>query len=271
MKRSPAVAGQFYPASRSEIDDSLGELLSPAPRPIEAVGILVPHAGWMYSGAVAGKVYGSVRLPQRHVILCPNHTGRGAPLAINTRGSWTTPLGDAPVDEELAAAILQRFPEVSDDAEAHAAEHSLEVQLPFLQRLVDGFRFVPVCVMTHDLPTLLALGEAIAGAVRDCPDDVLLVVSSDMTHYEPAETARRKDQRAIARLEAMDAEGLHATVHREGISMCGVAPAVAGLAASRRLGAGEARLLCYANSGDVSGDFDQVVGYAGMVLGPGAA
>ncbi len=162
-------------------------------------------------------------------------------------------------------------PAIREDARAHEREHSLEVQIPFLQHLVGEFRFVPVCVMTHDREELLTLGEAIADTVRHCSDPVLLVISSDMTHYEPAETAREKDMRAVARIEAMDPEGLHETVLAEKITMCGVAPAVAGLTAARRLGATRGRLVAYASSGDVTGDMDEVVGYAGMVLGPDPA
>jgi hypothetical protein len=271
MIRPPAVSGSFYPSRPDELRALLAEMTAPAGAAREAIAVLVPHAGYIYSGAVAGRVYASVRLPRRYVILCPNHTGWGTPLSINLGGSWRTPLGEVPVDAELAADLAGRCGLLRDDARAHAREHSLEVQLPFLQHLAGEFRFVPVCVGTHDLPALLEFGEAIAGAVRNCPDPVLVVISSDMTHYEPAEVARQKDRRAIERIEALDASGLHERVHGEGISMCGIAPAVAGIAAARGLGARRAELVRYANSGDVSGDFDRVVGYAGMVFGPDPA
>jgi AmmeMemoRadiSam system protein B len=271
MTRSPAVAGSFYPGDPGELASALQTMTRPSASPAPAVGVMVPHAGYVYSGGVAGQVFSSVQLPRRFIILCPNHTGRGEPLAIDVEGEWRTPLGTIPVDAELAGDLAGRFPALRHDTRAHEREHSLEVQLPFLQHMIGDFRFVPICVMTHDREELIALGQAMAGAVRECADPVLVVISSDMSHYEPAEAARRKDMRALARIEAMDPEGLHRTVHGEGISMCGIAPAVAGVAAARELGATRGTLVTYANSGDVSGDMDQVVGYAGVVLGPETA
>ena len=268
MTRSPAVAGQFYPGNPADLERALDRLLPGPGATGDATGILVPHAGYPYSGGVAARVFSAVRLPRRFVILCPNHTGHGEDLAINLDGEWATPLGNVPVDAELAADLAARCPGIRDDGRAHAREHSLEVQLPFLQHLVGDFRFVPLCIRTHELPVLLSVGEAIAAAVESCPEPVLLVISSDMTHYEPAEVARRKDMRAIARLEALDPEGLHRTVLGEGISMCGIAPAVAGLAAARSLGASGGKLVQYATSGAVTGELDQVVGSAGLVFAP---
>jgi AmmeMemoRadiSam system protein B len=183
-----------------------------------------------------------------------------------TEGSWSLPMGEVPIDSGLASAILARCPAARADAAAHRREHSLEVQVPFLQRLRGEFRFVPICVGTQRLPLLLDLGRAVAEAIEAAADEVLLVLSSDMSHYIPASVAESLDRRAIDRLLAIDPEGLHRVVRQEGISMCGVAPAVAGLEAARRLGAVSARLVAYGNSGERTGDFDAVVGYAGVAI-----
>jgi AmmeMemoRadiSam system protein B len=267
MIRPPAVAGTFYPDDVTALTGMLREMTSSSVEATEpATAVMVPHAGYIYSGAVAGAVYTAVRLPRRFVILCPNHRAQGEPFGAYLHGEWETPLGRVPVDGELAADLASRFPQLRHDPRAHEREHSLEVQIPFLQHLLDDIRFVPICIASHKLDELLSLGEALAGALEASREPTLVVISSDMSHYLPAETARAQDQRALAPLERLDAEDLHRTVHAEGISMCGIAPAVAGVAAARRLGARKGRVLAYANSGETSGDYDQVVGYAGMVF-----
>jgi AmmeMemoRadiSam system protein B len=268
MIREPAVAGTFYPGRPEELRRTLEELTAGDPPRWNARGLLVPHAGYVYSGGVAGRTFRAVRLSRRFVILCPNHTGRGTALAIQASGHWRTPLGAIEIDSGLAADLMDRLPDLRDDPRAHAGEHALEVELPFLQHLAAPFRFVPICVGTQDPDRLLRLGDAIAEAAGEAPEPVQVVISSDMSHYIPAERARERDMRAVAEIERMDPLGLHRVVHGEGITMCGVAPAVAGIQAARGMGAGGARLISYANSGDVSGDHDQVVGYAGVVLGP---
>lgn len=242
------------------------ECLGPGERNLEASGVLVPHAGYVYSGPCAGAVYATVDVPERVVILGPNHTGLGAPLAIHSRGEWETPLGRVPVDESLAGSLLQECPDLEKDSAAHEREHSLEVQLPFLQVIRPGFRMVPVCVGTHDVGRLVRLGEALARVIGREPDRILIVISSDMSHYIPADEASRLDRMAIDRIEAVEPEALHEVVQREGITMCGIAPAVAGLAACRALGAGTGALVCYTCSGERTGDFDSVVAYAGLTI-----
>ncbi len=264
--RMPAVAGRFYPGARQALLADLDRYTVAAGERLAARGVVAPHAGYMYSGAVAGAVYGAVQVPARLVILCPNHTGLGEPLAIMGRGSWRTPLGDAAIDEALAAALTRALPELADDESAHRFEHSLEVQLPFVQRQQPGARFVPVCVGTADLGLLLRLGDALATAVAAAGEPVLLVASSDMTHYESAPDARRKDTLAVERMETLDPAGLAAVVRRESISMCGWAPAVAVMQACKKLGATRGRLVRYATSGDVTGDNSSVVGYAGVAF-----
>jgi AmmeMemoRadiSam system protein B len=269
--RQPAVAGRFYPANpqrlRAEIESytALPSATDAQPK-IDALGCVVPHAGYMYSGHVAGAVYRRLELPQRIVILCPNHTGMGEPLAIMSEGAWHTPLGDAPIDEELAAELKRRMPLLSEDQEAHRTEHALEVQLPFLQLLDPEFRFVPVTVGTGNFEVLSALGIAIGNTLEQQRERVLIIASSDMNHYESDAVTRVKDQRAIEQLLALDPRGLYDVVRDGNISMCGYGPAVAMLTATRKLGASKAELIRYATSGDVSGDKDVVVGYAGIAV-----
>jgi len=268
--RQPAVAGRFYPANaqrlRAEVETYTAAPDDEALPKIPALGCVVPHAGYMYSGYVAGAVYRRLELPQRVVILCPNHTGTGEPLAIASQGAWHTPLGDAPVDEELAAELKQRMPLLSEDDEAHRSEHALEVQLPFLQVLAPGFQFVPIAVGTGNLEVLSALGIAIGNALALQHERILVIASSDMNHYESDSVTRVKDRRAIEQLLALDPRGLYAVVREGNISMCGYGPAVVMLTAARKLGATQAELIRYATSGDVSGDKDMVVGYAGIAV-----
>jgi AmmeMemoRadiSam system protein B len=268
--RLPAVAGRFYPSDPETLSQELEQYVSPRPAVTDtlenAAGCIVPHAGYMYSGHVAGAVYR--KLPRRasYIVLGPNHFGRGAPLAINAEGAWATPLGEARIDTPLALALVHRFHLLSEDAVAHAQEHSLEVQLPFLQHLAKHFSFVPIVVGSAGYAVLEMLGHAVAAAVSAAEDRVLIVASSDMNHYEPDDITRVKDQKAIAQILALDPAGLYEVVRREDISMCGYGPAVALLVAAKELGVSKAELVKYATSGDVSGDRDYVVGYAGIVL-----
>ncbi len=230
------------------------------------MGCMVPHAGYMYSGHVAGAVLGRLQLPQRFIILCPNHTGRGEPLAIMSRGAWATPLGEAQIDRALAVELVAGFDLLTEDAEAHRTEHALEVELPFLQVLEPGFTFVPIAIGTHRLDVLSALGGAIARVIARQNEPVLVIASSDMNHYATDAVTREKDPLAIAPLLARNARGLHEIVLGENISMCGLGPAVAMLAAVNELGASSAELVKYATSADVSGDKSYCVGYAGVIV-----
>ena len=266
MMRSPAVAGQFYPGSQGELEREVRRLTRDVPARIPARGIVVPHAGYVYSGAVAGEVYSSVEIPDRHLLFCPNHTGAGAEAAVMTAGSWKMPWGAVPIDEELAGRIFAASSLLCEDRSAHSREHSLEVQLPFLWRFRKSFRFVPVALGSLSLSACRLLGEEVAGVLRDDASPPLLIASSDMTHYESDAIARKKDEKAISRILALDPEGLYRTVRSERISMCGVIPATVVLFAALALGAREARLIKYATSGDASGDYGQVVGYAGMAI-----
>jgi len=268
MNRQAAVAGYFYQGSYSGLRDQVERFLVPGAKKIKALGIVSPHAGLVYSGSVAGAVYSSIELPGTFILIGPNHTGLGEPVSLMAKGEWETPLGTVRIDEGLAAAILSRSRLVREDTLAHLKEHSLEVQLPFIQFLKKEFMIVPIQMMDTRLETCLALGNAVAEAVREQAKEtgVLIVASSDMSHYISAEAAKKKDHKAIERILDLDAQGLYYTVRDEDITMCGYGPTVAMLTACKALGAKKAELIKYTNSGEVSGDYDQVVGYAGIVV-----
>lgn len=266
MLRKPAVAGRFYPARPDELTHDLERYIARTTERQQALGCVVPHAGIMYSGHVAGAVYGCLDLPSAFIILCPNHTGYGRPLAILSEGEWETPLGKVCVDAELATALKRTHCALEEDTEAHRFEHSLEVQLPFLQHLRKEFRFVPIAVGVERFSPLEELGQALATVVRGAAVRPLLVASSDLNHYESDQINRIKDRKAIDRILDLDPRGLYDTVHRENVTMCGYGPTVAVLTAARTLGAKEAELIRYATSGDVTGDRSAVVGYAGIVI-----
>ena len=236
-----------------------------APR-YDARALICPHAGYIYSGRVAGAVYSRARLPRRYIIMCPNHTGMGAPLSINLDGAWETPLGTVPVDTELARALAEHCPELEDDIYAHLREHALEVQLPFLQVMVEDFRFVPICIGTSRWSTLQSLADAIVTVLPGLDEPVLLIASTDMTHYEPASVAAQKDRYAMEKIEALDGRGLYDVVHERNLSMCGYLPTTVTLLAARALGAQRAERVMYTHSGEVTGDHESVVAYAGYVI-----
>ena len=258
MLRLPAVAGRFYPADSKELTSLVREYARPDPheQAIAVKACLVPHAGYMYSGPVAGAVFARMVLPRKVILLGVRHYPRGESAAILSSGAWRTPLGDAPIDEGLAAELGRACPLLCEDSIAHSTEHSLEVQLPFLQVLAPGFSFAPVALGTVQLGRVL----------RNAKEDVLLLTTSDLNHYEDDRTTRVKDRKAIDRLLGLDPQGLYDTCRNEEISMCGLGPAVAMLTALHELGARKSELVKYATSADVSGDRSQVVGYAGMIF-----
>jgi len=268
--RHPAVAGRFYPENPDDLRAEAQGYLFPASsvnQPlIRAIGCIAPHAGYMYSGHVAGAVFARLQIPQRCIVMCPNHTGMGRPLAVMSEGAWETPLGEVAIDGELAAALKLRFPALQEDSAAHRAEHAAEVELPFLQIRQPKLRFVPIALGTRQFEALEQLGQALADVINAQPDPVLIVASSDMNHYESDALTRVKDHRAIERILTLDPRGLLNVVTQQDISMCGLGPAVTMLVAARQLGAKSAELVKYATSGDISGDRDRVVGYAGVVV-----
>ena len=278
--RTPAVAGRFYPGRAEDLLREVREFTSPSKTPIEtgridAIGCVAPHAGYIYCGGVAGAVYSRLKIPERCVILCPNHTGKGRPLAIMANTTWQTPLGEVAADADMAARLLRRFPALQEDSAAHRAEHAIEVQLPFLQALRAELKIVPIAIGTSDFDVLRGLGETLADVIADHHEEdqkaerqakILIIASSDMNHYESDTITRIKDHKAIERVLAMDARGLWEVVLNEDISMCGFGPTVVMLTAAKLLGATSATLVKYATSGDVSGDYESVVGYAGIIV-----
>jgi AmmeMemoRadiSam system protein B len=268
MIRLPAVAGRFYPDDPGRLRAAVDSFLASGgvEKKIRARACLVPHAGYTYSGHVAGEVYRRMEIPARVILLGPRHFPRGAPLAILSDGAWQTPLGMASIDHLLAEKIVHAFPLLREDAAAHSAEHSLEVQLPFLQRLIPSFTFVPIVIGPAQWEPLESLGHALASVIAAEREPVLLIASSDMNHYESDAVTRVKDHKAIEQLLVLEPRKLFETVRDEKISMCGYAAAVAVLIGARDLGATQAELVRYATSGEVNGDLQEVVGYAGMLI-----
>lgn len=276
--RHPAVAGRFYPSDpqvlRSQVRSYLSRTSGPplesptasSQNPIRALGCIAPHAGYMYSGHVAGAVFAQLQIPELCLVLGPNHTGMGHPLAINSEGAWETPLGEVPIHGEFAAALKQRFPLLHEDTTAHRGEHAAEVELPFLQMLQPRLRFVPIALGTGQFEILAQLGEILADVIATHKNEVLMIASSDMNHYESDPVTRAKDHSAIEPILRLDARGLYDVVTQQHVSMCGFGPAVAMLTAAKKLGATSAELVKYATSGDISGDRDLVVGYAGIIV-----
>ncbi len=264
--RQPAVAGRFYPQDPERLREDIESYLGSTAEAASAIACIVPHAGYMYSGHVAGAVFSRIAIPRRTILLCPNHTGIGHPLSIMSEGAWQTPLGSVPIDSELAETLRQSLPLLTEDATAHRAEHAAEVELPFLAVRHPGFSFVPIALGTANFEPLQVLGVTIAEVVRAQDEPVLIIASSDMNHYENDATTRIKDQKALEQILRLDARGLYDTVRNEDISMCGFGPAVAMITAARLIGAKRAELIRYATSADVSGDRETVVGYAGVVV-----
>ena len=268
--RHPAVAGRFYPGDpddlRAEARAYLSQSRSADQKTLRALGCIAPHAGYMYSGHVAGAVFARIEVPRCCIVMCPNHTGMGRALAIMSEGAWQTPLGEVPIDSELAATLKAVYPRLEEDSAAHRAEHACEVELPFLLLRQPNLRFVPIALGTSRFDILESLGRALADVISAQTDPILIVASSDMNHYESDAVTRAKDHRAIERILSLDPRGLFEVVTQQNISMCGFGPAVAMLTATRQLGAKTADLVKYATSGDISGDRDQVVGYAGVVV-----
>lgn len=266
--RRPAVAGRFYPADPDTLRDEVRGYLSPqnGQGSVRALGCIVPHAGYIYSGHVAGAVFASLKVPELCIVLCPNHTGVGRPLAIVSEGEWETPLGNVPIETEFADALKFQCPLLEEDSSAHRAEHAAEVELPFLLTRQPKLKFVPVALGAGRLQSLEELGDAMAKVIAGWNKNVLIVASSDMNHYESDAITRVKDQSAIDPILRLDARALYEVVTKGHVSMCGFGPAVAMLTATKKLGATSAELVKYATSGDISGDLDLVVGYAGMVV-----
>ena len=265
MIRRPAVAGKFYTDDPERLREELDSLVLPG-EAARVLGVVAPHAGYVYSGSVAGRLFGQVQVPEAVLLLGPNHTGAGAPAALAPAGEWLTPLGPVPVNSRLSKLILKHAPQVREDAAAHRFEHSLEVQLPFLQYCNPRVCISALCLSLSDYDSLVALGAGIAQAITEYGDQVLMVASSDMNHYESAQIAKEKDDLALAQLAALNPEGLLKVCREKRITMCGVVPAAVMLVAAKLLGATQSQLISYTTSGEVNGDLSRVVAYAALTV-----
>jgi MEMO1 family protein len=268
--RPPVVAGMFYPASpralRTLVEGFFAEVKTPA---APARGAIVPHAGLVYSGRCAAEVFARTELPRTVVVLAPNHHGlrsQKAEASVWRAGSFATPLGAVRIDGAFATRLLEVCPLVAHDTLAHSREHAIEVELPFLLLRAPETTIVPILLAWDDWRSCRELASALVQVVRECAPDALLVASSDMTHFETADDARRQDELALAEVERLDGEALLEVCHRRGITMCGRAPAATVLEASRQLGAQRATVVDYRHSGMVTGDDSNVVAYAGVVI-----
>ncbi len=266
--RQPAVAGQFYPSSKKLLREQIKEFVTENVNKQDAIACLLPHAGYIYSGRVAVETVSNVNIKDNIVLLGPNHTGSGKEISIMSRGSWQTPLGNIKINADLAKEILRLWDKVEDDSLAHLREHSLEVELPILQYFKTSFSIVPIAILSNEISILKKLGVVIATAIQNSNlnKSVLIIASSDMTHYEPEKIAFEKDNAAINAILELNEDKLIDKIRELDISMCGYAPAVAMITAAKTLGAKNAKLIKYQTSGDVTGDKNSVVGYAGIVI-----
>jgi hypothetical protein len=275
--RRPTQAGAFYEgdvdALKTQIENCFLQEFGPKKRPKvnrngprEIIGLVCPHAGYMFSGSVAANAYyelASDGAPDTVVILGPNHTGYGSALAVVNEGFWRTPLGDVEIDGETANRIMQETRIVDVDELAHRFEHSIEVQLPFLQYLYGSeFKFVPICFQMQDLSSAVEVGKALVEVLAN--KNAVVIASSDMTHYEPQGNAAAKDMAALKAVEAMDEKRFYSIIEKQNVTACGYGPIAALITAAKGLGAKEAKLLCYKTSGDTTGDYSSVVGYAAV-------
>jgi len=266
MIRNPVVAGQFYPESASQLKAMIAGLVCEKVVREEVIGLVSPHAGYIYSGPVSGAVISRIKFKDTFIIIGPNHTGVGKPLSIMTQGTWKTPLGEVEIDSELGKQILASSILMEEDQRAHQYEHSIEVQLPFLQYFKRDIKLVPIVLGYSTGTTYKEIGGEIAKAIKDLNKEVVIIASSDMTHYEPQASAQKKDNQAIEAILDLNEDELLRRVEELNISMCGYGPVVSLISAAKELGAKRAELVRYQTSGDITGDFTSVVGYAGIII-----
>lgn len=266
MIREAAVSGQFYPAWPKELKETIKFMVDPDASKIDVIGVVSPHAGYVYSGPVAGAVFSRLRFKDTFILIGPNHRDMGEPFSIMTEGSWKTPLGHAMINSTVAEAILHESANLKEDSIAHQYEHSLEVQVPFLQYFKPDVMIVPILISRADPSVYEEIGKAVARVIKRPGNEAIIVASSDMTHYEPHEKAKEKDNEAIEAMLALNSAELMRRITRYHITMCGYAPAIILITAAKELGAKKAELVRYQTSGDTSGDFSSVVGYAGIII-----
>ncbi len=267
MKRKAAVAGYFYPSEKEKLRTMLKQFIDVDKEKKKAVSVISPHAGYQYSGAVAGSVFSSVVLPNKFIILGPNHRSSRSGCALVKEGEWENPLGNVEIDSKLSETLMNLTSVLEYDEEAHIYEHSIEVQIPFIQYLKKNISIVPISISYFvSIDELEELGEAISKSIKEHEEDVLIVASTDMSHRIPQSIAQEKDYLAIEEILKLNERGLFEVVQKKEISMCGYQPVISAIVASKRLGAEKGELLTYQTSGDVTGNYQDVVGYAGICI-----
>jgi AmmeMemoRadiSam system protein B/AmmeMemoRadiSam system protein A len=266
MQRNPYVAGYFYPAAASELRTMIAKFMDKDASKEEVVGLLVPHAGYQYSGPVTGATVSRIKFKDTFIIMGPTHSGMGRPFSVMAAGTWTTPLGEVEVDEELAGRLVGISRHLEDDYRAHQEEHAVEVQIPFLQYFKPDIRIVPIILASAPIGIYKDIGRDIARVIKEVKREVVIMASGDMTHYEPQSTAKEKDMKAVEAMVDLDEDELTRRYRRLSISMCAYGPVACLIAAAKRLGANSAELVKYQTSGDTTGDYDAVVGYAGVIF-----
>lgn len=266
--RKTVVADRFYPGNALALKKQISSFINLEKENRKAIGVILPHAGYMYSGQVAAQTLNQIELKDNIILLGPNHTGMGLPFSIMVDGIWQTPLGDVKINSVLAKAILKSNNYLKEDSLAHLNEHSLEVELPLLQYFKKDFKIVPIAFSSNNVKILEDIGKSIAQVITklELQDNVTLLASSDMTHYEPADIVKEKDSKAIEAIIELNGQNLLDRINKYDITMCGYAPTIVLLAAARNLAAKKAELVSYATSGDISGDNSSVVGYAGLII-----
>ena len=266
MIREAVVSGQFYPGQNQELKDLIEGFRPKGSLKISAKGIILPHAGFIYSGRVAVTTVSKVLPKKKLIILGPNHTGKGAQFSLWKKGAWKIADKEINIDTNIAAAILNSGKSISADTTAHIEEHSIEVELPILNHFFGDFKFVPIACQKASLAAYQEAAEQIFKALKNLREDFLLVASTDLTHYEPEATARRKDRLAIEAIINLDEQELLKRVKEENITLCGEAPLAILISCLKKLGAKKAQVALYQTSGEVSGDKSSVVGYAGIII-----
>ena len=266
MIRRPAVAGSFYPANPKELSTQLDSLLKVETEASNVRGIVVPHAGYVYSGAVAGEVFAAAEIPKQVILIGPKHYAAGANIAVSGANAWATPLGTVPIAAALRDQLVDNIIALTVDDQAHSEEHSLEVMLPFLLRRQPDLQIVPIALGQLSLTDCLQLGAEIGQVVKNWKEDVLFLASTDMNHFSSAKLSKKLDFLAIDAMLAYDLQRLYRVVRENRISMCGVLPTIVVMKAAYALGARKCQLIRYAHSGQVNGDNSRVVGYAGLTL-----
>jgi len=266
MKRNPYVAGYFYPASASELRTTIAKYVDKNAPKEEVVGLLVPHAGYQYSGPVTGATISRVKFKDTFIIMGPSHSGLGKPFSVMPEGTWKTPLGNVEVDAELARKIIAVSKYLEEDYRAHQEEHAVEVQIPFLQYFKPDVRIVPIILAHAEAAAYKEIGKDIARAIKELKREAVILASGDMTHYETHASASEKDKKAVEAMLELNEDELTQRYQRLSISMCAYGPVVCLISAVKELGAKGAELVKYQTSGDTTGDFNAVVGYAGVIF-----